>query len=911
MSKTHNTIHNAYRFALLSMVVVAIVAMIIVSYAVGQGVNLFSRAAPTPQTLSEYGVLDVTNPPGNLPKARGDGVTDDTAALQTLIDYAYNNSMVPLFPEGTYIVTDTLHMNQDAYKGDRHEKAHQLIGSTKGRRPIIRLKSNTPGFNKSPINAQGGVDLSKIKYILDYRSLCSDREISEGAQACGTDFEGARSIIFNNGIRNIEIQTGTGNTGAIGLNFPASQYSFIEDVSIIVGEGFAGMANVPGLGSVTGNIYIEGGEYGVYNRNGFAHTNNTTFTNITLKDQRRCSVFELVTSKPVTIAGFRIEKDAGPVICGNNSDIALVDGTIELRNGNANQVLITNTDRRSQALYNVYIKNGKNYYQYGTETFSIPQYQAGKWYHVTELFSLADSSPKPAIINGSIVSSPKTRVGTISSVSSPPEGLGAKHSWGAPDQSPDQLVEFGKNSNITGVCNAKDSAQVVGDGAHDDGAGLQALLNDPKCKTVFLPRGRYYTTQTLTIRDGTTLIGITPRLTEIVPFPNGFNSNNTGGLTWKARTRTPIVTTVNDANAAISMRNIRFYLPTSPKDVVYFIAFDWRAGRKSILKDIITRPLFGNEVGATAKPDILFSGNAGGRWWGTNSISTSERAAVAQHRRLLVENVHGPLVFYNYNVEDGWAAKADKVDGWQSEVVNSQNVAIFGGKFEDDNGIRFRNSTNILVFSLDNTEMQMQWDNGYTGAKDSLWAIMTSKINPTRGSFTEKNGGSTVKVVLDYPLSLYIRGAFDYAPFDFGQSNQNPTPTNTQTPIESPTHTLTPTLTPIATLTPLPSPSLTPTTAPGRDLTITPTRTPTPTLTIAPIATATSVPTPEACPNFQNGNANCDIAGVIDIQDYLCWMGEFQTGTAPAGCTSADFDGTGGVTIVDYAIWARSYTSIP
>lgn len=65
--------------------------------------NLYEIVA---EALSENGfVLNVKIPGHDLTPAKGDGVTDDTAALTAMIEFAFNNNYPLLFPAGQYLVS--------------------------------------------------------------------------------------------------------------------------------------------------------------------------------------------------------------------------------------------------------------------------------------------------------------------------------------------------------------------------------------------------------------------------------------------------------------------------------------------------------------------------------------------------------------------------------------------------------------------------------------------------------------------------------------------------------------------------------------------------------------------------------------------------------------------------------------
>ena len=99
----------------------------------------------------EDGFLDITKQPYN---AKGDGITDDTDSIQKAIDDAYASNLIVYFPEGEYLVSKQLVLNQypanwyQKEKGIKFDSQRKfgniLVGSTKGsERPKIILKDNS------------------------------------------------------------------------------------------------------------------------------------------------------------------------------------------------------------------------------------------------------------------------------------------------------------------------------------------------------------------------------------------------------------------------------------------------------------------------------------------------------------------------------------------------------------------------------------------------------------------------------------------------------------------------------------------------------------------------------------------------------------------------------------------------
>lgn len=133
------------------------------------------------------GVPDVTEPPYN---ARGDGVADDTAPLQRALS---DNHKLIYLPNGTYLISATLRWGPD-------EKRQVLQGqSSTG--TIVRLRDNAPAF-QNPASPRPMVWTGK-----------------NPAQR------------FRNGLRNLTLDVGLSNPGAIGAQFVANNQGGMEYVT--------------------------------------------------------------------------------------------------------------------------------------------------------------------------------------------------------------------------------------------------------------------------------------------------------------------------------------------------------------------------------------------------------------------------------------------------------------------------------------------------------------------------------------------------------------------------------------------------------------------------------------------------------------------------------------------------------
>ncbi len=151
---------------------------------------------------ADASVVDVTKPPY---AAKGDGRTDDTAAIQKALDDNPSRGAIIYLPNGVYSVSDTLHWPHGGNSGGE-EKETVLQGQSRAG-TVIRLRDACPGFG-------------------DVRHPKAPLYTGKGpAQR------------FGNEVHNLTVDTGAGNAGACGIQFIANNQGGVYDVSIVSGDG--------------------------------------------------------------------------------------------------------------------------------------------------------------------------------------------------------------------------------------------------------------------------------------------------------------------------------------------------------------------------------------------------------------------------------------------------------------------------------------------------------------------------------------------------------------------------------------------------------------------------------------------------------------------------------------------------
>lgn len=185
--------------------------------------------------------------------AKGDGVTDDTAAIQRALDDGrttnqdyYGKPKALYFPAGTYLVSNALQWN-----GCCVSWQGQGAGVS-----IIKLKDKTAGYGdpsapKAMIKTPGG------------------------------------NSSFRQNISDLTVDTGKNNLGAIGIDYISNNSGSLMNVTIQSGDGKGKVGldmsrQWPGPCLIK-KVEINGFDYGIYTKNA---EYGPTFENITLKNQK-------------------------------------------------------------------------------------------------------------------------------------------------------------------------------------------------------------------------------------------------------------------------------------------------------------------------------------------------------------------------------------------------------------------------------------------------------------------------------------------------------------------------------------------------------------------------------------------------------------------------------------------------
>ena len=222
-----------------------------------------SQAFPD-KIFPEDAVVNVTLPPYG---AKPDDNIDDTIAIQKAITENVDTGRVLYFPAGTYDISDTLYAKNS--KG--LWRPHLTLQGQNRDKTILRLKDKSANF----------ADPAKPSPLI----------VTASAWEKGDTPSGGGNKAFRNNIFDMTVDTGSGNPGAVGVDYAVSNIGSIENVLIKSGDGqgVAGISMVriiPGPGLIK-NVTIIGFDVGFDYADG---QYGMTIENMTIRGQKKFGI---------------------------------------------------------------------------------------------------------------------------------------------------------------------------------------------------------------------------------------------------------------------------------------------------------------------------------------------------------------------------------------------------------------------------------------------------------------------------------------------------------------------------------------------------------------------------------------------------------------------------------------------
>jgi hypothetical protein len=575
--------------------------------------------------LLQLGCLDVTQAPY---LADPTGKTDSTQAIQRAVNDARDAGLVCFFPEGTYLISDTLSCEQKVQKLDQPRNAdgttqhywdvpHRIVmfGSTKGKRPVLKLAPNARGFG-DPANP-------KILVWIWAQTRNDARGKSEPTWG-----EEQPNIAFGHFFRGIDLDI-RGHAGAIGIRHSGSQGSAMFDSTILAEEAFSGMNNCCGQGGGTYNIEVIGGRHAI------VIEPNSRFPILTGCDFRGQTDAAITYAKggsqvPTMLVGCRIESSADAAIDLTTQrgygGLNLIDCVIQVKPGG---VLARTKKSENLFLENTHVRGATSIQSGGKKLPATTD-----WTHVTRYSAHLEGAVN--LVNGT-------------------ESTGELHDWApAPVGAPPFAEIRSRHYRRLPSFEDKDAINVKsfgakGDGATDDTAAFAKAI--AAHNTIFVPKGNFRVTGTLALRPNTQVFGLTGTFSSIGSGGPGGRGGGEGappgakgrggkrGATTEDDGEPFTLVTVDDPAAApgLSLLSLRGRV-------------DWRSGQGTLF---------------LARSVLTLSGHGGGRFYGVMGMG----------RQFVLSGVTQPTAFYALNVERVFANP-------QSEFKDCAHLRIYYFKVE-------------------------------------------------------------------------------------------------------------------------------------------------------------------------------------------------------------------------------------
>jgi hypothetical protein len=610
-----------------------------------------ASATAAPSSVSAFQSMP-DDPHAVVVRAKGDGVADDSAAIQQAIDSAANKGEggIVFLPSGRYRITRSILIPLAVRVYG--------VGAT---RPVFVLAPNTPGFQKGVANMvifTGGDQYAVGKVPMPVPSAVPFDPAKP--------VRDANSSTFYSALSNVDFEVGKGNPAASAIRMHTAQHSNISHIDFHMGDALAGVYQV---GNVAYNLRFFGGRYGILAEK-TSPAWQFTLLDSQFEGQRDAAIREheagltlVNTEIRNTPVGVEIDRGYGDWLWGKDvrfENVSKAAVVISNENNVYTQVGFERASARNVPTFARFRDSGRTLAGQG-RAYQVSEFNYG-------LFLPGLATPGQFDTNYKTASLPAKQADTRALRALPPT-----KEWA-------NVRSFGAK----------------GDGTTDDTAAVQKAIDSRR--VVYLPLGFYMVNDTIRMKPDTVLVGLHPGLTQLV-LPNGSplyqGADGPKALLESARGGDAIVSGIGLATGEVNNRAV---------------ALLWRAGEQSLVDDVRiqgghgTRLYDGSRSDPYKKtgnwdssawwdrqyPSVWVTDNGGGTFNGIWSPSTYAQAG------FYVSNTTTPGHVYELSAEHHIRNEIvlDGVQNWEFLAPQTEEEVRDG---MDSVSFDIRNSKNILI----------------------------------------------------------------------------------------------------------------------------------------------------------------------------------------------------------------------
>ena len=389
--------------------------------------------------------------------AVGDGVADDTDAIQNAIDAVQESTGegIVFVPEGRYRISRTLYVWPSI----------RVIGYG-AHRPALVLGPRTPGFD----------DPSHERQLVFFAGR---------RPAAGTPPEDANPGTFYSALSNVDLEIQDGNPGAVGVRAKYAQHCFTSHVEFRIGSGLAGVHEG---GNVAEDVRFIGGEYGIWTGTpspGWQYT----VVDASFEGQRRAAIREHEAGLTLIRPRFTRVPTAIDIEEGSPDELWVKDARLDDVSGPAFVISFESNPRTEINMEGIVCRR-------------VPVFAAFR--------ESGRRLAAPAAIYAVSAFTHGLGYADIGAPGTTMDVFDARTLNAWPEPAASDLVPLPDASTWVNVR----TLGAKGDGASDDTEAFRSAIASHRA--IYVPTGKYIVTDTLLLRPDTVLIGLHPSATQLV-----------------------------------------------------------------------------------------------------------------------------------------------------------------------------------------------------------------------------------------------------------------------------------------------------------------------------------------------------------------------------------------------------------